>query len=293
MRARTMTSMSRNVRMSASSPMRPCPGITYVPPSCRYVGTAMSSIVFSAVDEPVDAAAGFEVDDGILLRRHEDVAGDEHVGAAEVDDDVAVGVRARNVVEEDGLAVEIEIAAGLEERVQRHLRDGPIGGRHAREHVLVRDDRGRIAVHGHAGLRDRLVAARVVEVRARVDDPANRPVRQLADRGEQRLARRSRRPCRRRARRRRRSARRRWRRRRRACARCPGRDTSRSSLARLRAVAAPASAAACEREPDRVALRALIDSSAVRASACTRDTSSARRRRRPRTAPRRASRSPR
>ena len=49
------------------------------------------------------------------------------------------------------------------------------------------------------------------------------------DRGEQRLARCARRPCRRRARRRRRSARRRWRRRRPAGARCPGRGTSRSS----------------------------------------------------------------
>ena len=48
-----------------------------------------------AVEIAVDAAAGGEIDGGIL-RRHEQVAGDEHVGAAEVDEDVAVTVRRRS-----------------------------------------------------------------------------------------------------------------------------------------------------------------------------------------------------
>ena len=92
------------------------------------------------------------------------------------------------VIEKDSLAVEKEIAPRFEERVQGHLGDRPIGRRHAREHVLVRDDRGRVAVDRHAGLRDRLVAARVVEIGARVDDPANRAVRQPTYRGEHRVA---------------------------------------------------------------------------------------------------------
>jgi hypothetical protein len=144
-----------------------------------------------AVHEAVDTAAGRDVENRIT-RRHEQLAGDEHVGAAEVHEDVAVTVRSRYVVQKDRFAVEVEIAPRLEEGVERHLGHGPVLGRHAREHVLVRDDRRRIAVDRHAGLRDGLVAARMLAVRARVDDPADRRVRDLANRGQHGLARRRR-----------------------------------------------------------------------------------------------------
>ena len=90
------------------------------------------------------------------------------------------------LVEKDGFAVEIEIAPCLEKRIERHLGHGAIRRRHARKDVLVRDDGRRIAVHGHPGLRDRLVTARMVEVRAaspcpKSQLPGNGPILQWTE----------------------------------------------------------------------------------------------------------------
>ncbi len=117
-----------------------------------------------------------EIDHGIL-GGHEQIARHYDVRAAKVDDDVAVGVGVRHVAKENRLAIEEEIALRFEERGERQFRDRTSRLGHPREHTLVRDDGGRIAVDGDAGLRDGFVAAGVVRVRVRIDQPANGLVR--------------------------------------------------------------------------------------------------------------------
>ena len=87
-----------------------------------------------------------------------------------------------NVIQEDGLTVEVKVPRLLEERIQWHFGDGTGRFRHPRGHVFVCDDCGRIPVDGHARLGDGLVAARVIRVRVGVDHPANRLRGQLPDR---------------------------------------------------------------------------------------------------------------
>ena len=109
MRSRTIVTMSRYSSTSASSQTRPCPGMTNVPPSCSCVGHRdVEDAVERRSITPWTLPPLRAIDDRIA-RGDEDVAGDDHVGAAEEHDRVAVGVRRRLVIEHHGFAVEEDV----------------------------------------------------------------------------------------------------------------------------------------------------------------------------------------
>jgi len=109
-------------------------------------------------------------------RRQERVAGGDDVGAAEVHDEVAVGVAGR-AIHENRIVVEVEIALFAEETCSAGARlsgDGPPGASACEAgKLLVGDDRGRVAVDRPAGARDSCVAADVIRIERGVDDPAD------------------------------------------------------------------------------------------------------------------------
>ena len=125
----------------------------------------------------------------------EDIAGADDVRSAEEDDAVAVRVRLRLVVEDDRFAVEMqilrrrEVFAPRQARNQRRCLLTRDRSGQAAEHVLVRDDVERLQWIGR--LRgERGVPAHVIRMDVRIDDDANRPFRQLANRGHHRRRRR-------------------------------------------------------------------------------------------------------
>ena len=90
------------------------------------------------IDDALNAAAAGEVDDGIL-RHVEEITGNHHIRAAEVDDAVAVGVRGFGMRHDDAFAVdEVELLLVAEIRLAGDERRLP-GLAQPQGHVLVRD----------------------------------------------------------------------------------------------------------------------------------------------------------
>ena len=96
--------------------------------------------VVERLDLAVDAAAVLRVDHRIA-REIEDVARDDHVGAPEHDDAVAVGDGVRLVEQLDAVVVMRFAAALLEIRVARHRLVWRLRVLQAVRDVVVRDDR--------------------------------------------------------------------------------------------------------------------------------------------------------
>ena len=126
MRSRMIVTMSRYSTTSASSAMRPWPGITIVPPSCQSLGIGQVDDAVQRAITPLKRAAALRVDDRIA-GRSEDVAGDDDVGAAEEHDAVAVGVRGRLVKQLDRLAVDEDVLRFAGDRCRSARRRRGIG----------------------------------------------------------------------------------------------------------------------------------------------------------------------
>jgi hypothetical protein len=151
------------------------------------------------IQMPLDGRSALLVEDGVAGRR-EEVAGRNHIRAAEEHHHVAVGVRIGLEQDLDRLAVEVNLLLLREEggRRQHLLRQLLLafgGALHAVQRVLVGDDTGRgaAAAPAPAGRAERLddggVAARVIRVHVRVDDVAQRPPGEsIAQRGDDALA---------------------------------------------------------------------------------------------------------
>ena len=144
-----------------------------------------------AVDDAVDRAAALDVDHRI--RGHQkQIAGGNHVRAAEVHEAVAISVSVRNVNDLYAVAVEevAQLHRPLMERVGRprpFRRRRPRASRRAHpvQHVLVREDRGALPGirdvardvapgEGSPRFRELEVAARMVGVGVRINNVANR-----------------------------------------------------------------------------------------------------------------------
>jgi len=123
--------------------MRPWPG---------NVGAALLRVarhcqiedVIERGDLAAHAAAVGDVDERVSARR-EDVTGADDVGPREINDGVAVGVRARLVMQHHRLVVEAQVLEGRGVFVARQAGvaqswDARAGADQAREHVRVRDD---------------------------------------------------------------------------------------------------------------------------------------------------------
>ncbi len=140
-------------------------------------------IWFSASISPCTLPPRVQIDDRVGAGR-EDVAGAEHVGAAEEDQAVAVGMGVGHVIDHHGFAVEEEILGGQEVFVVGPIGFGNLGWlpgcglSHAVQDIGLGDDAGRPdGLARHAELGHCSVSAGMVGVDVRVDDPANRAVR--------------------------------------------------------------------------------------------------------------------
>src|ERR1700744_5419287 len=95
-------------------------------------------------DFALHAAAAFDVDEGISAGS-ENIAGADYVRTSKKNQTVAVGVRVRLVVDDDGFAVEMQVFQRGSILVNREagLRKGRLAGnrrRQAVQHVFLRDD---------------------------------------------------------------------------------------------------------------------------------------------------------
>ena len=151
-----------------------------------------------SVDDPLQTAAVREVDRRIAIG-DVNIAGADHIGTAEIDHGVAVGMRGGLMQQLDRLAVEVQILAAAEVGIAGLRNEGNLGlaGRridHALEHVIVRQDlhdlplqiARRVAdvalILSAAEAGQRFVASGVLGMEVGVDDVAERLVGQLADR---------------------------------------------------------------------------------------------------------------
>ncbi len=78
---------------------------------------------FSAANLSLHAAAAFDVEEGISVGR-ENIAGGDDVGASKKNQAVAIGVRVRLVINDDGLTVEVQVLGGRSVLVNREARLG-------------------------------------------------------------------------------------------------------------------------------------------------------------------------
>jgi hypothetical protein len=139
-------------------------------------------------DLAAHAAAVGDVDERVSARR-EDVTGADDVGPREINDGVAVGVRARLVMQHHRLVIEAQVLEGRRVFVARQAGvaqswTARAGRAQAREHVRVRDDLERLrAVEAGAEEIERLLRIRlgegvvptyVVRMQMGVDDPEHR-----------------------------------------------------------------------------------------------------------------------
>ncbi len=105
MRSRMIVTMSRYSTTSASSQMRPCPGIDVRSALLVFERDRELKNSIQCSDEPLHAAAVLQIDHRVAAGI-EDVADAKDIRTAEQDDAVAVGVSCRHVVNDDRLTVE-------------------------------------------------------------------------------------------------------------------------------------------------------------------------------------------
>jgi hypothetical protein len=131
--------------------------------------------VVHAIDQTLNTATVLRVDHRIR-RRHEDIAGHDHVRMAEVDDGIAAGVRGRRMLEKDRFAIEVEVFARLVIGIERPraLRHSSLV--HSCKDILVCVDGSRVPVHRAASVRDGRIASGVIGISIRIHDPPNRAV---------------------------------------------------------------------------------------------------------------------